>query len=375
MGLLASLLLVTSPMFLMLAGSLMAHLWSLVLGLVFCLAWFDLFLCEKSHETGLLRYGRIAAAGCALGMLVITRPLTAMGIAAPFFVHGIIMLSKGDHSRRMAVLWIGLQAAAFCLVLPLWQAALTGDPWRNLYTLWWPYDRYGFGAGIGVADSGHSLQLARWNTRLSLESGARDLFGWFSFSWILLPAGLWAHRKSRELWLLLGCAASLIMVYGGYWVGSWLYGPRYYFEGIPAACILSAGAFDWLSGWDYRSQNRWQLARRWSILMLLAVLVGVNIFSYLPTRMEDVRSINGMSSDSRWLLEELDSDYTLVFIETQESWWEYGLYVPLAPPFSDMNLQVVIDRGPEVNQSVIEANPGWEVLHVNLAGQLLPGMP
>jgi len=375
MGLLASLLLVTSPMFLMLAGSLMAHLWSLVLVLVFSLAWFELFLTDEVSEAGLEQALRIAAAGCALGMLVITRPLTAVGIAAPFFIHGIIMLAKGGRARRMAVLWIGMQAAVFCLILPLWQAALTGDPWQNLYTLWWPYDRYGFGAGIGVTENGHSLRFAWWNTRLSLGSGARDLFGWFSFSWILLPAGLWVQRKNRKLWMLMGSTAVLVVVYGGYWVGSWLYGPRYYFEGIPAACILSAAAVGWISGWGTRVKKKWQLARRWFVLVFLAVFVGVNIFGYLPARLKQAGSINGMSAESRWLLEELHTERALVFFETQESWWEYGLYVPLAPPFSERELQVAIDRGPGVNQAVTEANPGWEVFHVDLAGQLLPGMP
>ncbi|MBN1267370.1 MAG: hypothetical protein JXA25_17900 [Anaerolineales bacterium] len=375
LGLLASLLLLSSPMFLLLAGSLMAHLWSLVLVLVFCLAWFGLFLDGGFSEAGSVHTMQIAAAGCCLGLLAVTRPLTAVGVALPFFIHGLTLLIRGSRTERQAVLLIGLQAAIFCLILPLWQAALTGDPRQNLYTLWWPYDRYGFGAGVGVTESGHSLRLAWMNIRISLKSGAKDLFGWFSFSWILMPFGLLAYRRNRKQWLLLGSTANLILVYGGYWVGSWLYGPRYYFEGIPAACILTAAGVEWLAGWGIQAQGKWQPARRWLAAGLLAVLTGINVFGYLPARLLEAGSINGMSADNGWLLEELDSDPALVFIETRDSWWEYGLYVPLAPPFSKRPLQAALDRGMAANQLVIEGYPGWRVYHVDLSSTLLPGVP
>ena len=76
----------------------------------------------------------------------------------------------------------------------LWQFAVTGDPTLNPYTLWWPYDKIGFGPGVGVLPQGHTLRIAWINTRFSLWVGSRDLFGWARYSWIFLPFGLWAAR-------------------------------------------------------------------------------------------------------------------------------------------------------------------------------------
>jgi len=389
-GLLAALLLLTSPVFLMLAGSLMAHLWSLVLALVFCLAWFELFLWKETHAASQAGWIRAAAAGGALGMLLITRPVTAVAVALPFFTHGLLLLAKGSRPERRKVLVVGLTAVVFMVLLPLWNGALSGNPWQNLYRLWWPYDRYGFGPGAGVTESGHSLQLAWWNTRHSLESGAGDLFGWFSVSWILLPFGLWSLRRSRASWMLLGSAFSLVLVYGGYWVGSWLYGPRYYFEGMAAACVLTAAGVLWLAGCHTGAEsNTGQAAavrtaggkpqchalRSRLVWSLLALLVCVNVFGYLPARLRQAGAINGMSADSSWLADRLGDEPALVFVKTQDSWWEYGLYVPLAPPFSDRQLQVALDRSPAANAAVAGAYPGWQVYHIDVDGRLLEGMP
>jgi hypothetical protein len=69
-GILAALLTSTSPMLLMLSGSLMSHMLSLVLTLGWMLAWFDLFAAGSGDEpAGAGRVVRAAAAGLSLGLL------------------------------------------------------------------------------------------------------------------------------------------------------------------------------------------------------------------------------------------------------------------------------------------------------------------
>ena len=76
-----------------------------------------------------------------------------------------------------------------------------------------------------------------------------DLFGWPYLSWLFLPFGLIALRRSREGWLLFGIFPSLVFVYLFYWIGSWLLGPRYYYEALPGLAITSAAGVVWLGGW------------------------------------------------------------------------------------------------------------------------------
>ena len=58
---------------------------------------------------------------------------------------------------------------ALAVILPLYNAALTGSPLTNTYALWWSMDRLGFGPGIGVSPGGHSLYTAIMNFRLDFS--------------------------------------------------------------------------------------------------------------------------------------------------------------------------------------------------------------
>ena len=185
----------------------------------------------------------------SLGLLALTRPLTAVGVGLPFGVHGVWLLLRGGREAKRAVLGIGLLALVVAGVLLIWQWALTGDPMRNPYVLWWPYDRIGFGPGHGVSEAGHTLDQARINTKFSLRVGQHDLFGWPYLSWLFAPAGLLALRRRVEAWLLAGLLPALILAYAAYWVGAWVYGPRYYVEALGALSVLSAAGVAALAGW------------------------------------------------------------------------------------------------------------------------------
>jgi hypothetical protein len=121
-----------------------------------------------------------------------------------------------------------------------WQYAVTGDPFLNPYTLWWKYDTVGFGPGHGLEEDGHTWHEARVNTKFSLRAGWVDLFGWWRYSWVLLPFGLVAALRRPKTWLAGLVPLSLVLLYMAYWVGSWLFGPRYFYEGLPGVIIFSA---------------------------------------------------------------------------------------------------------------------------------------
>jgi len=354
-GLLAALLLASSPMFLMLSASLMSHTFSLVLCLVFTLAWFELFF-PRPGVGHVARRGLLAVlSGSSLGLLALTRPWTAAAIAAPFIVDAGLRMLRGGRQERVLLLAIAGLAALLAACVPLWQYAVTGQALLNPYTLWWPYDRLGFGPGIGVTESGHSLYWAFYNSRFSLRAGMHDLFGWPFLSWLFLPFGIYALRRERRAWLLSGIALALIAFYAAYWIGSWLFGPRYYAEALPALSVLSAAGIVWVAGWRAPSGLAAR-ARRLAVTALLAALLAVDVLGYLPARIGGMRGLYHITrAPSAWI-EQQDLGHALILVQA-DHWYQYAQLLPLVEPFAESDLLVAWSRGPQVDGELIASRP------------------
>jgi hypothetical protein len=131
-GLLAAALLATSPFLLIQAGSFLSHVASL--------AWALLALLLAEWATR--RRSALAAAGVGLacGALLLTRPLTALGLGLPLAVWLALTLAR---DRRLALVWLpALATFGACLAALLgYNHLTTGDPLRSAYELWWPVVR------------------------------------------------------------------------------------------------------------------------------------------------------------------------------------------------------------------------------------------
>jgi hypothetical protein len=279
-------------------------------------------------------------AALALGVLILTRPMTAVGVALPFALHGIFLLYSGDRQVRCRLLTFGAVALALASLYFLWQYAVTGNALLNPYTLWWPYDKVGFGLGYGVLERGHNLLQALYNAGQSLLVGCRDLFGWGMFSWIFLPFGLWAVRRNRRAWLVGGVFASLVFVYLAYWIGSELFGPRYYYEGLYSLTLFSAVGIAFFAGWPTRpGESRrafvgWERARPWVISLSLAALVGYNLLAYAPKRLEGMRGLYGIERAALrpFQLSQKALAPALIIVHAGD-WMPYGALLDLEDPF------------------------------------------
>ena len=123
-GLLAAGLTLTSPFFLLNSGSLLSHPLGLALAAGFSLAWLDAFgQVEANHKA----WRAVLAAAC-LGLLALTRPLSAVGVALPFGLHAAYLLLSGSWPERKRVLVFGVLTGLFASLLFAWQYRLTGDP-------------------------------------------------------------------------------------------------------------------------------------------------------------------------------------------------------------------------------------------------------
>lgn len=345
-GLLAAGLTATSPFFLMNSGSLLAHPFGLVLSALFALGWLGAFWDDKADksvgsptiESQRWRYTMISV--LPLGVLIITRPLTALAVAAPFAIHGLYLIVRGDARIRLRLLVFCLVVIAFIGLYLFWQYSLTGNALLNPYTLWWPYDKIGFGPGYGNTSTGHTLHLAWFNTRISLQDGSSDLFGWRNFSWVFLPFGLWASRRNPRGLVLGSVVVSLVLAYMAYWIGGTLFGPRYYYEGLFSLTLISAAGIAWLAGWPVKPGQSfvhptgWWRSRPLFITIGILVLVGVNLVTYAPERVGGMYALYDIerADQTPFLTPSAQSLTPALVIVHVARWMEYGALLDLENP-------------------------------------------
>lgn len=368
-GIVAAGLTLVSPFFLMNSGSLLSHTFGLVLSMAFVLAWLDGFG-ERISPRG---WKATFTAGLTLGLLALTRPWTALAVAFPFVFHGLFLIWKGDRNTRLHVLVVGGVALGIGAITLLWQYAVTGDALQNPYTLWWSYDKIGFGPGFGRGEQGHSLQKAYINTRYSLRAGYSDLFGWARYSWIFLPFGLVAMILRRNWRGLLVAAVfpSLVLFYSAYWVGAWLFGPRYYFEGLFSLTIVSAAGIAWLAGWPTQPGEAWLEYSGWRrlrpllVLAVVLFLIAGNILFYTPIRLQGMRGLYGMErADLAPFITEQAQEFSPALIVVHpERWMEYGVLLELQTPNLDSPFIFIFGGGEQAIGELAEAFPERKIFH------------
>lgn len=209
-GTIAAALTAFSPMALLLNASYMGHTSALFFFTLFMYAYW------RMDRTGSVRWGLLA--GLALGVLIVNRPLSALGVALPFILWSglkTIRAALASHLWTTIKPYLALAAVALVIAgfLPLYNYAATGDAGKNLYTLVWSYDRIGFGECCGR--SGHTIVKGIRHTRFDLSLFAADLFGWQITP---VTAEIQDHlRTASDFYPVLGL--SLFILPFGLWIG------------------------------------------------------------------------------------------------------------------------------------------------------------
>jgi 4-amino-4-deoxy-L-arabinose transferase-like glycosyltransferase len=357
-GLLAAVLGLTSPLFLVLSGSYLSHIASMVWLLLFSL-W---FVMTAQGRNRLFAVG----AGLALGLAFLTRSLTAMAYAVPFVGYSLVQVVSRRQSYWRNYLLVALFGGLIALLVPAYQWAVTGDPWLNPYTLWWPYDRIGFGPGIGAMPGGHSPYYAWINLKQDLPRAATDVLGWPALSWVPLLLGLVLRPRRSKDWALAAPFICLVVAYLFYWIGSpaRLWGPRYYFEGFGGLWLLASVGL-W-KVWDWAvPKARW--ARSFLAGVLAVVLVG-SLLVNLPGRMTEAHGFYGISRAQLAPIEEAELQNALVIVYA-ERWLEYGALLAGMSPMLDDEVVYARGGGIEVDSAVINEFQGRTVYYLQ-GGQL-----
>ncbi len=382
-GAVAAGLLTVSPVALLLSGSLMAHTAALFLGVAFA---FGMYEAWKAPPGKGWRWA--ALAGAAAGLLVSFRPLTAVGLALPFGVWGgLAVIWRGLRTFwpwRWEVLAFGAAALPFLALTPAFNMAAVGEPVANLYTMIWEYDRLGFGECCGR--SGHTPEKAFHNMRRDLALLSSDLFGWqmhqsvydwlreaatwrigAGISWLFVPVGLAAGWRRRWAWVLLGTFGGLVGVHLLYWIGAQTYGPRYYFEGLPALVLLSAAGIAALA----------QRLKRWPVYALVAVLCAGGLVGYTPARLAELWRFNDIGRDDIAALEAVrDGRPVLVVVPnaSERSWRDGGTYLVMTSPYLDSDVVAARVRSEEEHEAVLARFPDRQVVYLREDGTLAADM-
>ncbi len=350
-GVIAAILLSLSPIALLQAGSLMSHTSALFFATAFA---YGLWRLERiGAGRGRVFWG--ALAGLALGMLVANRPLASLGVALPFIAYSLLRLAwlLLRDRRTLFPAFRGLVVLGLCAILlgmlfPAYNRAVIGDPTKNLYTLIWEYDRWGFGEGIGryggstqdeftasgikismTTHAGHSFERGWDQTERDTTCYFRDLYGWVEpparftnrfiptndclvpddqpgYSWLLVPfAGLfvlgaaWTARPQEGgrlrrgfglLWAFLTRAKWSLLL--GALAASviFIHIPYWIGAGVYSARYYyeATAAFVLLSGAGFSALAHLAdgLRLRGGLYALLVAALAFTVISYTPQRFE-----------------------------------------------------------------------------------------
>ena len=372
-ALLGGLLMALSPFFIIQSGSLLSH----VVTLCWALALLLLFDLMRDRDRPFAAFG----VGVAAGALLLTRPLTAIGILLPLALVAAVDLVRRKSTLRRYSLAL-LSFLPFALALLLYNDATTGDPLKSAYELWWPYDRVGFGPEYGV--NGHTFDDAIDNLRANLRDLATVLFGWpgrTSFLPVILAIALalWRSRRGNPSragtadLILIGTVVSVIGVHLFYWTSGRMYGPRYYFEIIGALSLLGARGLIWC--WDEVTGIACRMAKQARPLQLplgigLAALAGYSLLVTLPEQADLYRGWNGVHRGDLETLKAADLENALVFVP-RPNWQSYAPLFLENTTTLDGDVIYAVDRGDARNRVLIRDFPGRRYYRY-LDGQLTP---
>ena len=362
---LSSLIAAASPFFLFLSASFLSHVTCLLALVIF------LWLLLRLEEGGRISYAFLA--GCALGCAFMTRQLSAMAVAAPWVAWQASRLfrrgRRWESVKRLIA--IGLGAAIPCGFQLWYNYLLTGDPLLPPFVVYNSFDRIGFGDSVEGAHSfGRGLRILESTLFWLLD----NLFGWphyLTIVFIIIPFIL-ASKYGAD-WILLSNWVAISVAYIFYHARiREHFGPRYWFEAMPAYIILSArgivtasrscGA---LAEWLRRAFARPRYVATWpqviataALMLFLAWLVREYCQAYVPWIVREHQIYNEIDARIPMMVKEHNVHNAIVFVKPEGQWQNYGSVFALNSPRFDSDVIYVKDLGRKKNQKVLDAFPG-----------------
>jgi hypothetical protein len=185
------------------------------------------------------RTARGLSLGAAYALFGLVRPFTALGA----FIFSVPVVLIGKNLRFSWRVFIpAALIALFGLALFLYYNFITnGDPLVSGYEL-----KFGksHNPGFGITPTGgyHTLYKGIWHVVTEVKQMQIIAHGWFIPSFAFLFFGIYSIIKSRDARLSLITLSGLgvILIHIFYWGEDQFFGPRFFFESMPALCLLTS---------------------------------------------------------------------------------------------------------------------------------------
>lgn len=348
----AALLACLSPFMLVMSAEYMNHVATLLFTTLF------IFYFMRTLRTR--RLGDSMLAGAAFGVVAVTRPFTALGIALPYATLGLYRLCRNFRPHIAPFGGMACVIALFAFFHGWWNVQTTGDFFELAYHRLLG-DAHLPGLGRDPWGAPHTLASGLVLTADRLIDMNRMLFEWrvpsLAFVLMLFLSGTAARRD----WLLLATYFSLALVYIFFQGKGTAFGPRYHYEAVGALVILTAAGITRLpyilrSCLDLRMDTPTVYG---SYALLVLALFAVSWPGTLPPRWRQY-SYHYSEGNYDYYLEITRSVRTpaLVFVP-EAPWPNPGAYLFVAftlPPADDAPIIFARDKK-EHNKALIDYYP------------------
>jgi hypothetical protein len=340
----------------------------------------------------------LTAAG--LGLTLLTREIVVLVYGPVVVAAALGCQGAGRCGRalvRDAVAGGIVLAAAVALYLG-YNAALTGHPFLLPRLLFNSADVLGFGEGIGFYGE-HTVASGLVNAEQQLVSLGFYLAGWpYGFSLalmslaslpLLLRRWLAWDRVSWDL-VYVAIAVLFVGVYVTEFYHGIVFGPRYYFEALPAFAVLSARGFSVLSetvgAWLDRIGARDGPARaRLAAGAIGAALLTCNAVYFLPRQATLYADYTGLPGGGWRLDETIGPDLAgrtgrleNALVVTDQWWWYTMHFAALNCPRLDCPALFALGEDEEERERLRHAFPDrqwYDVVERQGVLTVVPGEP
>ncbi len=332
-ALIASILLIVSPLHMFMSATMMAHTLTAL-----CL-WQMIYQSLAGIQTG--NPMRFAAAGALWAAAFMTRPFTAAAVLLPASI-GAAVSWRRCFTRKAAGKMLAASAAGAYPILALfacWSVLYCSDSGQPMipYISYHAADTLGFGADKGAGwlmtwgSWGHTPAKALRSISVFLENTMQYFHGWpLGMSLVFVPLAFWDKANSkRPMLFLLGVFLSLVAGHAFYWATEHLgYGARYWYAGMPGITLLSAVGLNSLIRQSeiYGKDIRCTPSIFFPIL-LTGVFILWNAFVYLPPKFFEARTYGGISSRLGDQVAAAGLTNAIVFVKTENSLYNDGFHL------------------------------------------------
>jgi hypothetical protein len=369
-GVLAMLLLATSPFFLMNASNFMSHSTA-----TFYLLASLLFLAFIDRRPAL--YGVLA--GVFFGLLFNTRPLTALALVPPFAALLLSFVARREHRRTGAIEVAAFVAGGLAMfgAYLLYNHATTGSFSSGYQASGDPAQQVGFGGH-------HSAAIGIQNEQVQMALLLLVLHGWPAYiglGFVLLPFIL--GTRNPWDWFFLACAVFAMAAWALFEDTGVMYGPRYWYESIPFLMLLAARGADraadliasaahYLRARELSGEAPALWASRAVVFALVAALMASSVYGWLlgqrpawradfvPEQASALRGFLGMDDRIQRMVEQQRLHNALVLVENCQDFQCYGSVFWRNAPGLDGDIVYAKDIANK-RQEIIDAFPGRKV--------------